>query len=254
MHGVLGGHQMAVAAIDDARCARHAAEAHVGRQGEVGDDIGAGRQEHRNVAVGRLAEHLGEGPALVVERAGPHAEIGGADRAAHRGEFDALQARRQAANSGSASPATPASADRLRRLRLFNIGTVSRFDARASQETCQPRLAGNSRPCRLWNAVALPRLRSMSRAFTREDDSEGADRRHRRASRKHTPQPGHRSAGWPRSTRRSANCARNWPRPRPTPTANASPRCRATCATGRRAARTPNCRSRSPTATSCASA
>ncbi len=54
--GLLGQEQMAVAAIDDARRAGHAGKPHTARQVEVGDGIGAGRQEHRHVAVGcRLA-------------------------------------------------------------------------------------------------------------------------------------------------------------------------------------------------------
>ena len=44
MLGLLGQEQMAVAAIDDARGAGHAGKPHAARQGEVGDDIGAGRQ------------------------------------------------------------------------------------------------------------------------------------------------------------------------------------------------------------------
>ena len=54
------------------------------------------------------------------------------------------------------------------------------------------------------------------------------------------------SAGLAQIDEASGELREDWRRPRPTPTANASRPCRATCATGRRAARTPNCRSPSP--------
>ena len=126
---VLGHQQMAVAAIDDAGCAGDAGEPHAARQGEVGDDVGAGRQEQRRVAVGRDLQHPGKGLALVVERARPDAEIGGVDRAAHRRGLDAVEVRgRRRTRAGAAAASRQR---RRRKLRLFSIGTGPRSSVSA---------------------------------------------------------------------------------------------------------------------------
>jgi hypothetical protein len=81
--GLLGEEQVAVAAIDNAAGSRHAGKPHAARQVEVRHDIGARRQEDRHVAVRRRFQHAAEFAALVVQRAGDDAQLGGVERTAH---------------------------------------------------------------------------------------------------------------------------------------------------------------------------
>ena len=135
--GVLGQQQMAVAAIDEARRARHAGQP---------DARGRVRLErHRCRAAGTAAcrgrtpsAACGRSLALVVERAGLDAEIGGVDRAAHRGGRRCRRGRLPQRCAGSDRPPTAESpAAPARKPRLFNIGTGPAIDALRRRKSCQ---------------------------------------------------------------------------------------------------------------------
>ena len=120
---ILGDHQMAVAAIDDACGARHAGKPHISRQRQVRHDIGAGRQENRRVAVGRLLQHFRETPCSGrrARRAARRDRRRRSSRAWRQARCRTI--RPQAACRAAPRPPAAKPAVAARKPRLFNIGT-----------------------------------------------------------------------------------------------------------------------------------
>ena len=137
MLGVLGDQHMAVAAIDDARGAGHAGEAHARRQRQVGHDIDAGRQEQRHVAVRRRLQHAAK--ALLWSSSAPGCTPSSVASIEPRIEAVMMPSRLPAA----ALPGRASSAERgkpggvAKKRRLFSIGTGPAATGVALQMSCQ---------------------------------------------------------------------------------------------------------------------
>ena len=87
---VFGDQQMPFAAIDKARCAGDAGQAHAARQLEIGNHIDARRQEDRLVGRRRIIQNPLEHFRLVIKGARTEAKVRRVDRAA---QIDIVQKR-----------------------------------------------------------------------------------------------------------------------------------------------------------------
>ena len=163
-----------------------------------------------DAACSMLRERL----ALVVERAGQHAELGGVDRAAHRGGRDAVEAGRGAAGARKHRRGGKAGGggEKAASVQHWHRSCAS---CRALQISCQQIIAPD-RPFSLVNIAAKGIASPDEQSIHARRRQRQRDRRHRRAAGQPAPQSGD-AEGLDADRRRARRrCAPNWRRPKPT--------------------------------------